>query len=234
MKRLVTITLVLLAQVAPCAAQSGPTTAFTGFTLIDGTDRAPTPNATMVVREGRIVAAGPADRVNIPADARRIALNGKYVIPGLINTHGHVTDPVRDLGVYAAYGVTTVFSLGGEPAGVFAARDANSSATLARSRVFVSGPVLTPRTPEDARAQVAQLADQKVDFVKIRVDDNLGTAQKMPPEVYRAVIDEAHRRGLRVAAHLFYLADAKTLLDAGADFIAHSVRDAEVDDELIA
>ena len=42
------------------------------------------------------------------------------------------------------------------------------------------------------------------------------------------MIDEAHKRGLRVAAHLFYLADAKALLDAGADFIAHSVRDAEV------
>ena len=74
----------------------------------------------------------------------------------------------------------------------------------------------------------------KVDIVKIRVDDNLGTTQKMAPEIYRAVIDEAHKRGLRVAAHLFYLADAKALLDAGADFIAHSVRDAEVDAPLIA
>ncbi len=51
----------------------------------------------------------------------------------------------------------------------------------------------------------------------------------MAPEVYRAVIDEAHKRGLRVAVHLFYLADAKGVLDAGADFIAHSVRDADVD-----
>jgi imidazolonepropionase-like amidohydrolase len=56
----------------------------------------------------------------------------------------------------------------------------------------------------------------------------------MSPEIYRAVIDEAHRRGLRVAAHLFYLNDAKSLLDAGADFIAHSIRDADVDDAVIA
>jgi len=56
----------------------------------------------------------------------------------------------------------------------------------------------------------------------------------MPPEVYRAVIDEAHKRGLRVAVHLFYLADAKSVLAAGADFIAHSIRDAPVDDEVIA
>ena len=76
---------------------------------------------------------------------------------------------------------------------------------------------------------VAEVAAMKVDIVKIRVDDNLGTTPKMAPEVYRAVIDEAHKRGLRVAVHLFYLADAKGVLDAGADFIAHSVRDVEVD-----
>jgi imidazolonepropionase-like amidohydrolase len=56
----------------------------------------------------------------------------------------------------------------------------------------------------------------------------------MRPDVYRAVIDEAHKRGLRVAVHRFYLADAKALVDAGADFVAHSVRDADVDADLIA
>ena len=71
-------------------------------------------------------------------------------------------------------------------------------------------------------------------MIKIRVDDNLGTTPKMPPEVYRAVIDEAHRLGLRVAAHIFYLEDAKDLLKAGVDMIAHSVRDKELDDETIA
>ena len=81
---------------------------------------------------------------------------------------------------------------------------------------------------------VGEVAARKPDIIKIRVDDNLGTAAKMPPEVYRAVIDEAHRRSLRVAAHIFYLDDAKDLLRAGADVIAHSVRDKDIDDELIA
>jgi imidazolonepropionase-like amidohydrolase len=94
--------------------------------------------------------------------------------------------------------------------------------------------VLAPTTPDEARSQVAGVADQKVDIVKIRVDDNLGTTPKMSPEVYRAVIDEAHKRGLRVATHLFYLADAKSLLDAGSDFVAHSIRDADVDADVIA
>jgi len=81
---------------------------------------------------------------------------------------------------------------------------------------------------------VAEDQTLKVDIVKIRVDDNLGTTPKMAPEVYRAVIDEAHKRGMRVAVHLFYLADAKAVLDAGADFIAHSIRDADVDADVIA
>src|SRR5688500_846114 len=110
-------------------AQSGPTKAFTGLTLIDGSDRAPVANATIVVRDGKIVAAGPAKRVTIPAGAERGALDGKYVIPGLINAHGHVNAPA-DLRTYAAYGVTTVFSLGAVPADVFAARDQQATPSL--------------------------------------------------------------------------------------------------------
>ena len=207
--------------------------AFTGATLIDGTDRPPIPNATVVVRDGRIVAAGPAASVAVPAGATRVALGGKTIIPGIINAHGHVNAPA-DLATYAAYGITTVFSLGGEPAPVFAARAEQATPTLARARVFVAGPVLTPNTPEEARKQVADVAAQKVDIVKIRVDDNLGTTPKMAPDVYRAVIDEAHKRGFRVATHLFYLADAKSLLAAGTDFVAHSVRDADVDADFIS
>lgn len=212
---------------APLVAQ---VRAFTGATLIDGTGRAPVANATVVVRDGRVVAAGA--QAAIPAGAERVDLAGKWVMPGLINAHGHV-NAARELGTYAMYGTTTVFSLGGEAADVFAARRAQDAATLNRSRVFVSGPVLAPNTPDEARTQVAGVVAQQTDFVKIRVDDNLGTAKKMTPEVYRAVIDEAHRRGSRVATHLFYLDDAKGLLDAGADLVAHSIRDADVDAAVI-
>ncbi len=218
----------LVAVTGLASAQSGAVTAFTGAILIDGTDRAPVANATLLVRDGRVLAAGPASRVAIPAGARRTRLDGKVVIPGLINAHGHVNTPA-DLATYAAYGITTVHALGGEPASVFAARAEQNTPTLNRARVYLAGPVLTPTTPAEARAQVADVAAQRVDIVKIRVDDNLGTAVKMSPEVYRAVITEAHQRGLRVAVHFYYLADAKDLLDAGADFMAHSVRDVPVD-----
>ena len=229
------LTAVLLAAAVPASGhgQTAPTTAFTGARLIDGTDSAPVPNATIVVRNGRILAAGPASNVKVPVGVRPVSLAGKTVIPGIINAHGHVNAP-GDLQTYAAYGVTTVFSLGGEPESVFAARAEQKSPTLDRARVFLAGPVLTPSTPAEARTQVAGVAAQHVDIVKIRVDDNLGTTSKMAPDVYRAVIDEAHKRGMRVATHLFYLDDAKSLLDAGSDFVAHSIRDADVDADVIA
>lgn len=202
--------------------------AFTGATLIDGTTRAPIANATLLVRDGRIVASGPASAVRVPAGAERVTLDGKVIIPGLINAHGHASS-VANLATYAAYGVTTVYSLGDETPDVFAARDAQRLAPPGHARVYLAGPVLTPTTPEEARAQVEGVVARNVDIVKIRVDDNLGTAKKMLPEVYRAVIREAHARGKRVAVHIYYLDDARALLDAGADYIAHSVRDVPVD-----
>lgn len=220
-----------LAGAAIAGAQSN-VRAFTGARLIDGTERAPVANATLVVRDGRVVAVGPAAAIAIPSGAERIALEGKTVMPGLINAHGHVNG-VGDLATYAAYGVTTVYSLGGEPEEVFAARRSQETPAQSRSRVFVAGTVLTPTTAGEARTQVADVVAQGVDMVKIRVDDNLGTTPKMPEAAYREVMAEAHRRGKRVAVHLFYLADAKSVVGAGADLVAHSVRDAAVDGAFI-
>jgi len=245
--RLTTTALVVYASLVALPAQSpGGVKAFTGARVIDGTDRAPIDNATILVRDGRIVSVGPAARVTVPAGAERVALAGRHVIPGLVNAHGHVGNTVgmeqghysaenvqRDLRTYAAYGVTTVFSLGDDQDASFKARDAQNTPTLDRARLFVAGPVLAPKSPDEARKLVDEVAAMKADIVKIRVDDNLGATTKMPPEIYKAVIEEAHKKSMRVAVHLFYLEDAKGVLDAGADFIAHSVRDVDVDDALI-
>ena len=72
------------------------------------------------------------------------------------------------------------------------------------------------------------------DFVKIWVDNLHGTKPSMDPAIYRAVIDQAHHDGLHVAAHVYYLADAKALVSDGVDVLAHSVRDQTIDEELLA
>ena len=245
---------VAVAIVSCGAAPPEPTpglTAFVGARLIVGTEGSGSviEDGTIVVRDGRIEAAGASDSVMAPADAEQVIdVGGKTIMPGLVNAHGHVSnvrgleaDPSfytedhveNQLGLYARYGVTTVFSLGGDgPAGL-AVRD-RQGADLDHARLYVAGPVIVADTPAEAAEKVNAAADSGVDIIKIRVDDNLGSATKMTPEVYQAVIATAHERGLRLAAHLYYLEDAKGLLESGADLVAHSVRDVDVDDELIA
>ena len=88
-------------------------------------------------------------------------------------------------------------------------------------------------TEAEARAAVRELAVKKVDIVKIWVDDRNKTVTPLPPSLYRPISAEAHSRGLRVVAHVFYLADAKELLRAGIDGFAHGIRDLDVDEEIM-
>jgi imidazolonepropionase-like amidohydrolase len=88
-------------------------------------------------------------------------------------------------------------------------------------------------TEAEARKAVQELAARKVDVVKIWVDDRFDSVKKLPPPMYRAIIDEAHTHNLRVVAHIYDLADAKELLRAGIDGFAHGVRDRDVDDEFL-
>jgi imidazolonepropionase-like amidohydrolase len=89
-------------------------------------------------------------------------------------------------------------------------------------------------TEAEARKAVQELAVRKVDLVKIWVDDRNGMYKKLTPALYGAIIDEAHKNGLRVTAHIFNLEDAKGLLRAGVDAFAHGVRDKDIDDEGLA
>jgi len=93
--------------------------------------------------------------------------------------------------------------------------------------------VSRPDTVEMARASIRQMAARKTDMVKIWLDSAGGLMPKLKPEVYSAVIDEAHKNGLRVAAHIYDLDDAKAIVRAGVDIIAHGVRDKPVDSEFI-
>jgi imidazolonepropionase-like amidohydrolase len=231
---------------AGCGTESS-VRAFVGGRIIDGTDAPAIDDGVLVVRDGRIEAVGPAGSVDVPDGAERVDVSGKTIIPGLINAHGHVggtrglesghyteENLLRQLRLYARYGVTTVNSLGGDAEAGIQLRDAQDTPSLDRARLFAAGGVVVGDTPEEALRMVDQNAALSVDFIKIRVDDNLGTTSKMAPDVYQAVIESAHEKELRVASHVFYLDDAKSVLRAGADFVAHSVRDQDVDDEVIS
>jgi imidazolonepropionase-like amidohydrolase len=212
--------------------------AWIGARIIDGNGGPAIENATLLIRDGRIEAVG--KRVKIPAGAERIDATGKTIIPGLICAHGHVNDPAQ-FGIYLRDGITTILSLGGDKE--FALREQSTKAAPGTApRLYVAGLIqdstvipgaVAVKSPEEARKSVDELIRNKPDIVKVRVDDFLGARPKMSPEVYQAVIDEAHKNGFRAAAHVVLMEDAKGLLRAGVDYIAHSVRDREVDDEFI-
>ena len=227
----------------PIASAQPDTVVLTDLHLIDGTGQASITDATVIVQDGRIVAAGPADAINVPSDANIRSLAGKTIMPGLINTHGHAggvrglesghystENLLRQLRLYATYGVTTVVSLGDDEAAGFALRDTQNTASLDRSRLFVAGPVLNASSPEQAIELVDQTAALQPDFLKIRVDDNLGRTPKMAPEVYRAFIQRAGQHNIPMAVHTYYLDDTHDVVAAGGDFVAHSVRDRHVDE----
>jgi imidazolonepropionase-like amidohydrolase len=212
-------------------AQQSGVQAYTNFRLFDGTGAAVVENAVLVVEGGRITAVGAAGTVSVPADAESIDLGGGFVMPGLVNAHGHVAeDTEHKLDVYAQYGVTTVFSLGGENATHIALRDAQNPAAPGTARLHVAGPIQEGlQTPEEAVQGVADVAALGGEWVKARLMGD--RAMKEP--VYHALIEAAHARNLKVAAHMYTLAEAKGLLQSGLDVLAHSVRDQEVDAEFL-
>jgi imidazolonepropionase-like amidohydrolase len=227
-------------------AHAQPVTAYEGARLIVG-DGSTMDNATMIVDGGRIAQVGPAATVRAPAGANRVDLRGKTVMPMLIDTHTHLGRTrealLRDLKRRAYYGVGAAMSLGTDSYDTLPMR---SETIPGAARYLSAGRGITMPEPgrlaapywitteAEGRKTVQELASHKVEIVKIWVDDRGGKYKKLTPEIYGAIIDEAHKHGLRVTAHLFTLDDAKGLVKAGVDALAHGVRDKDIDDEFVA
>ena len=220
--------------------------AYEGGRIIVG-DGTVVENGTLVVEGDRLLSVGSADSVEVPAGAARVDLTGRTIMPAIVDTHVHLRrtreELVEDLQRKAYWGVGVVMSLGQDGGDLaFQVRD-EVIPDAARFRTAGRG-ITRPEpgrtdipfwisTEEEARAAVQELAGEQVDLVKIWVDDRNGQYDKMTPDLYGAVIDEAHQHGLRVTAHIFTLEDAKGLLRAGIDAFAHGIRDMDVDDEVI-
>ena len=229
-------------------ARASGATVFEGARLIAGDGRAPIEDSAFVVENNRFTQVGRRGQVNVPAGAARVDLAGKTVMPAIIDTHTHLAQTrealVDQLQRLAYYGVAAVMSLGQDSGDVPFQVRAETIPNAAR--YFTAGRGITRPEPgrtdipywinseAEGRKAVQELTARKVDLVKIWVDDRNGQYKKLTPAMYGAIIDEAHKNKLRVAAHIFTLEDAKGLLRAGIDVFAHGVRDKDIDDELVA
>lgn len=229
-------------------------------TLIDGSGADARSHVSLLIQEDTIVAILPAAS-NYPLQgAREIDGTGKTIMPLLICDHAHVgllkgndvnaanytPDNVRrQLMQYLEYGVGTVLSLGTDQPSVFMFRDASRAGMLGGAAYYTAGygfgapkgtppvnfgpSILRPLSPDQAIQDMRRMAVLKPDFVKIWVDGN----PRIHPDICHAIITEAHANNIKVAAHVYYLEDARQLVEAGVDVLAHSIRDQEVDDALI-
>ena len=250
----------LLAASLPALAE---TTVLKNVTVIDGTGAPAMPASAIVMTDGKIAWVGPVASLKAPAGATVRDMSGKYVIPGIIDSHVHVgimhdvTQDIKyytranveaDLKTYAAYGVTTVQIMGTDKDDIFDIRKEQRAGRPSMARVFTAGQGevfkggyggvfglnVMVSTPEEARKSVDVQAAKGVDFIKLWMDDERKTIPvKMTYAVSKAIIEEAHKHHLKAVAHVFYLADAKELLREGVDGFAHMVRDQPVDKEFL-
>jgi imidazolonepropionase-like amidohydrolase len=239
---------------APVRAQ----TVFEGARLIVG-DGTVIESSAFLIQNDRITRVGRKGEIT---SGTRVDLTGKTVIPALIDAHVHMgyrkgldfstnnytRENLTDiLDRFAYYGVAAILEAGTARSDLaYELRDHPPPGALYRTagRGFgmpdagPGGPMRDSAygvtTEVEARQYVQELAAKKADMVKIWVDDRGGTVEKLKPNLYRAIIDEAHKHNMRVFAHVSELADVKDLLRSGIDGFAHMVRDKDIDDEMLS
>jgi imidazolonepropionase-like amidohydrolase len=217
---------------------------------------------TRVGRKGEVQAAAGVVRVDLTGKTVMPAIVDPHNHMGYTNQKTGVSSKdnftratlVDHLQRYAYYGVAATMSMGLDrwdvnPELPYQLRNEvipNAALFLTVGRGIaatpMAGPTATYRlgvpygamSEAEGRKDVQELVARKVPIIKIWVDDRLGTVPKIQPNVYRAIIDEAHKLNTRVVAHIFALEDGKDLLKAGVDGFAHGVRDKDIDDEYLA
>ncbi len=255
--------ILLLSWVAPIVqAQTERVTAITGGTLIGDPGQAPIKDAVIIIAGTRIKRVGTSRNTKIPDRAQVIDATGKFIIPGLADMHQHLgegnfdlnqgqADFKQNLARLLGWGFTTVFSFGTPAVETFSELKRLSANEESRYPHFFGVGVLirareghgslqggfTPETPDEARKQVRELKAANVDAIKfVHTDLRYVTKQPRPllkPEVLAAIIDEAHKLGLKAYVHAPVLEHAKEALRAGVDGLVHGILSDPVDDEFI-
>src|SRR5262245_48449617 len=208
--------------------------------------------------KGRVTAPAGATRVDLTGNTIMPALVNAHGHPGFqrgltYSADNFTRDTIMDdLNRALYFGVAVVQSQGIEKGdATYQIRSEQEAGRLGGARLRIAGrgigaPNAGPgaaayagiayevTTEAQARAAVQELAAKKVNLVKIWVDDRNGRAPRLAPNLYRAIIQEGHKHGLKVNAHVFYHTEAVELVDAGIDGFAHLVRDKEMDDQLVS
>lgn len=243
----------LVASTGPLQAQQ--TTAIRNVTLIDGTGRGPTPNATVVMSGDRIVQAGP--QVPVPPGATIIDGSGKFLIPGLIDAHVHLPGGrgpaaseqlgIRALHSYLYAGVTSLFDAGNNPSFIMKLRERERSGSLLSPRIFATGgtvaspnghggPYNIEAWPGDRKLLDEHLAT-KPDLAKIGQDEHgwgvRPQINQLPDDLLEKIIRYYHTKGTRVIIHISNEHNALEAIYAGADVLAHPIIQAPMSDEYV-
>ncbi|MCF0069019.1 amidohydrolase family protein [Dyadobacter sp. CY261] len=246
---------------ADAVAQTTSLVLLKNATVIDGTGAAPKKNTDILIAGGQISAiqkdikASGAREIDLTGKTVMPSLICAHAHVGTLKGTTSSADNytrdnlLRHLKKYEDYGVSAILSMGTDRPLIFNGLiDSTQNGLLPGAMLYSAGYgfntpdpnpgswmnlLLRPDSPEEVPAMMEKLAIVKPTVVKIWVDDHGGNAQKMKPEIYQAIIREAHKHNIRIAAHLFYVEDARKLTEAGIDVIAHSIRDKEVDEDLL-
>jgi imidazolonepropionase-like amidohydrolase len=213
---------------------------------------------TRIGRKNEITLPAGATRIDLGDKTVMPALISTHVHPGFQMGLGYFAknftreNILDDLNRALYFGVSTVMSQGVERGDVmFDIRADQAAGRAGGARLLLAGrgmgaPNAGPGNPvyagfaysvtaeDEIRRAVQEQAARKVDAIKIWVDDRGGRAPKLPIALSRAAIEEGHKHGLKVSAHIFYHDDAMELAAAGIDSFAHLVRDREMNDALVA
>lgn len=205
------------------SADNSGVTAIVGGRLIDGTGKPPVENSVVILRDGKIAAAGPAASTPVPEGARVVDAHGKSVLPGLWEMHAHF-EQVEWGPIYLATGVTTARDVGNEREFIVAVRDAIASGHGIGPRIVMAGVVdgtspmalgtIRVDTPEQAREQVQKYHSEGFQQIKIY--------SSVKPDIVPVITAEAHRLGMTVTGHIPIGMNAIQGIESGMDQINHT------------
>jgi imidazolonepropionase-like amidohydrolase len=204
-----------------CACESGEgKTAYVGATLFDGQGGALVSNAVILVAQGRIEAVGPSEVISVPRGAEEVRLDGKWVIPGLIDAHTHTGEWM--LSRFMSYGVTSIRDLGSDQEEIFRLWDAVNRGTVVGPRMYLSGAVIdgNPGYPGATVVTNGNEARRAIDQLVLAEAAQAKIFTKIDIRLLRPLMDEALTLRLPVAGHLGKV-DAVTAAEAGVRILEH-------------